>query len=248
MTDPTGIAKPEHLSPADRRTRLAIAALLIAGLAWYWFSSYAVPQCDDRKTVAAMTTGDILRLHDIKQAGYAWSQKTRGCLADVTTNGKRMHYAYTVSRVEGRRKSRIVYDYAQPALIQARFGKIAWNGDFAQQAEPIGREALLQAMLAGMDNLRGKPLLLPDLGMLLSPQHYREIADVEAVAPCREVAPGVYSCQLLIERNDVVLNMLTGGSSVMQEGDFTFQRDAAGNGWSVTPQFAGELRQAALKE
>ena len=245
MPRPTANANPEPLSTADRVTRLAIAPLLIAGLAWYWCSSYAVPRCDARETVTTMTTGDI-RLHDIKQAGYAWSQKTRGCLADVTTNGKRLHYAYTVSRVEGRRKSRIVHDYAQPALIQARFGQIAWHGDFAQQAEPIGREALLQAMLAGMDTIRGKPLLSPDLGMLLSPQHYREIADVEAVAPCREVAPGVQSCRLLVERNDLprIAPATVWGLSVLQQGDFTFQRSKDGKSWSVTPQFRDELNQA----
>lgn len=244
MTRPTANANPQHLSTADRATRLAVVPLLIAGLAWYWCSSYAVPRCDARETVTTMTTGDI-RLHDIKQAGYAWSQKTRGCLADVTTNGKRLHYAYTVSRVEGRRKSRIVHDYAQPALIQARFGQIAWHGDFAQQAEPIGREALLQAMLAGMDTIRGKPLLSPDLGMLLSPQHYREIADVEAVAPCREVAPGVQSCRLLVERNDLprIAPATVWGLSVLQQGDFTFQRSKDGKSWSVTPQFRDELNQ-----
>ena len=245
MPRPTANANPEPLSTADRVTRLAIAPLLIAGLAWYWFSSYAVPQCDDPETVSAMTTGDI-RLHDIRQAGYAWSQKIRGCLADVTTNGKRLHHAYTVSRVEARRKSRIVYDYAQPALVQARFGQIAWHGGFAQQAEPVGREALLQAMLTGMDGLRGKPLLFPDLGSLLSPQHYREIADVEAIAPCRMVAPGIQSCRLLVERNDLPRRApaTVWSRSVLQQGDFTFQRGQDGKGWTVTPQFRQELDQA----
>ena len=248
MTRPTAIANPKHLSTADRVTRLAVAPLLIAGLAWYWFSSYAVPRCDTRQTVAAVTDGKF-SLHDINQAGYAWSQKTRGCLATVSSNGKSMQYAYTVSRIEGRRKSRIVYDYAQPALIQARFGKIAWNGDFVQQAEPIGREALLQAMLAGMDGLRGKPLLFPDLGMLLSPQHYREIADVEAVTPCREVTPGIQSCRLLVERNDIARMAPTTvwSLSVLQQGDFTFQRSKDGKNWSVTPQFRMELDQAQLQ-
>ena len=78
----------------------------------------------------------------------------------------------------------------------------------------------------------------------------REIAEIEPLAPCKEISPGVYACRLLIERNDPVLSMLNGGSAVMLEGDFTFQRssaESAGNGWSVTPQFAGELRQAKVK-
>ena len=255
MTDPTGIAAPANDAPPGPLAWLILAAVLLGGLAWYWFSSYAVPRCDAPDTVAAITAGDM-RLHDIRQAGYAWSQKTRGCLANVTTSGKSMSYAYTVTRVEGRRKSRIVHDYAQPALIQARFGKIAWHGDFAQQAEPIGREALLQAMLTGMDTLRGKPLLFPDLGMLLSPQHYREIADVEAIAPCREVAPGIQSCRLLVERNDIahrshisprMAPTTVWGLSVLQQGDFTFQRSKDGKSWSVTPQFREELAQAQLQ-
>lgn len=248
MTDPTGIAAPDNDAPLSPLTWLTLALLLVAGLAWYWFGSYAVPRCDDKETVATMTTGDM-RLHDIKQAGYAWSQKTRGCLANVTTSGKSMSYAYTVTRVEGRRKSRIVHDYAQPALIQARFGQIAWHGDFVQQAGPIGRETLLQAMLAGMDTIRGKPLLFPDLGMLLSPQHYREIADVEAIAPCREVAPGIQSCRLLVERNDLprIAPSTVWGLSVLQQGDFTFQRGKDGKHWSVTPQFRDELDQAQLQ-
>lgn len=248
MTMPGGLAAPDNDAPVSSLAWLTLASLLVAGLAWYWFSSYAVPRCDARQTVAAVTDGKF-RLHDIKQAGYAWSRKTRGCLATVSLHGKSMPYAYTVARVEGRRTSRIAYDSARPALIQARFGKIAWYGDFMQQAEPIGREALLQAMLAGMDGLRGKPLLFPDLGMLLSPQHYREIADVEALAPCREVAAGIQSCRLLVERNDIARMAPTTvwSLSVLQQGDFTFQRSKDGKNWSVTPRFRRELDQAQLQ-
>lgn len=248
MTMPSGLAAPDNDAPVSPLAWLTLASLLVAALAWYWFSSYAVPRCDARQTVAAVTDGRF-SLHDIKQAGYAWSQKTRGCLATVNSHGKSMQYAYTVSRVEGRRTSRIGYDEARPELIQARFGKVAWNGDFAQQAEPIGREALLQAMLAGMDGLRGKPLLFPELGMLLSPRHYREIADVEALAPCREVTPGIQSCRLLVERNDIARMAPTTvwSLSVLQQGDFTFQRSKDGKNWSVTPLFRMELDQAQLQ-
>jgi hypothetical protein len=74
---------------------LTLASLLVAGLAWYWFSSYAIPRCDTRQTVAAVTDGKF-SLHDIQQAGYAWSQKTRGCLATVIEDGKPLQYAWTI--------------------------------------------------------------------------------------------------------------------------------------------------------
>jgi hypothetical protein len=104
-------------------------------------------------------------------------------------------------------------------------------------------------MLAGMDGLRGKPLLFPNLDMLLSPQHYREIAGVEAVTPCREVTAGIQSCRLLVERNDIARMAPTTvrSLSVLQQGDFTFQRSKDGKNWSVTPQFRMELDQAQLQ-
>lgn len=236
---PVSVAAPSRLS------WLVAASLVAGGLGWHWFSSYAVPRCDAPQTLAAMTSGRFV-LHEIRQAGYAWSRKIRGCLARVEENGKLLPYAYTIERVEGRRNSRLVYDYAQPRLIAQRFGQIAWHGDFARQAEPIGREAMLKAMQAGMDGLRGKPLTHLSLVALLSPHHYREIGDIEALAPCREAAPGLYACRLLIERNHLKHNgpMTVWASSVLQEGDFTFQRGSDKQAWSVTPQFGEELRQA----
>lgn len=236
---PAGVAEPGRLS------WLVAASLIAGGLGWYWFSSYAVPRCDARETLEAMTSGKFV-LHEIHQAGYAWSRKIRGCLAKVEENGKLLPYAYTIERVEGRRNSRLVYDYAQPRLIAQRFGQIAWHGDFAGQAEPIGREAMLKAMLAGMDTLRGKPLTHMSLVALLSPHHYREIGDIEALAPCRQASPGLYACRLLIERNDLRQNgpMTVWASSVLQEGDITFQRGKDKHAWTVTPQFGEELSQA----
>lgn len=223
------------------------ASLLAGALGWYWLASYAVPRCDAPQTLEAVTSGKFM-LHQVRQAGYAWSRKIRGCLANVEQGGKLLPYAYTIERVEGRRKSRLVYDYAQPRLIAQRFDQIAWHGDFLQQAAPIGQTAMLKAMLAGMDQLRGKPLTHIDLAALLSPHHYREIADIEALAPCREVAPGLYACRLLVERNDLRQSspMRVWASSVLQEGDFTFRRgsDNDNNTWTVTPQFGEELGQA----
>ena len=245
MTIPTGLATPDHNAPISPWSWLTLAAVLLAGLAWYWFNSYAVPRCDARETVASVTDGKF-SLDNIRQAGYSWSQKTRGCLATFSQNGKPMQFGWTITRVEGRRRSRLEYDHAHAGIVQARFGHLAWHGGFAAQGQPVGREALLTAMLAGMDALRGKPLFHPDLAALLSPQHYREIGDIEPLGPCKEVAPGEVSCRLLLARNDLASPVGTTvlAWSVLQQGDFTFQRVTGGKGWSVTPQFAEELQQA----
>ena len=248
MTIPTGLATPHNNAPISPWSWLALAAVLLAGLAWYWFSSYAVPHCDAKETVASVTDGKY-SLDNIKQAGYSWSQKTRGCLATVSQDGKALQFAWTITRVEGRRRSRLEYDHAHAGMVQARFGHLAWHGGFAPHGQPVGREALLAAMLAGMDALRGKPLLHVDLVALLSPQHFREIGDIEPLGPCKELSPGVVSCRLLLARNDLASPAGTTvlARSVLQQGDFTFQRSKDGKHWSVTPQFREELALAQLQ-
>lgn len=95
MTTPTGLAAPDNDAPVSPLAWLTLASLLVAGLAWYWFSSYAIPRCDTRQTVVAVTDGKF-SLHDVNQAGYAWSQKTRGCLATVMQDSKPLQYAWTI--------------------------------------------------------------------------------------------------------------------------------------------------------
>ena len=246
----------EGLFPGSRLAWLIIAPLALAGMVWYVMSGNSVPECDSTDTLTTMTrmlnkaapegTGKA-SLHDVKEAGYASSQHIRGCLATIALDGEKMDYAYTVARDDSGSKSRISYTGAQPLLVQARFGSIR-DGDFAQQAKPLGREALEKAFRDGMDGARIMPQPRQAFSLTQSMERTREIAEIEPLAPCKEISPGIYSCRLLIERNDALLGMLNGGTAVMQEGEFTFQRDAAGKGWSVTPQFALELRQAKGKE
>ena len=246
----------DGLFPGSRLTWLIAAPLALAGMVWYLFSSNSVPDCDAANTIETVTrmlnkatpegVGKA-SLHDVKEAGYASSHNIRGCLATIALDGEKMDYAYTVARDNSGSKNRISYVGAQPMLVRARFGAIE-DGDFAQQAKPLGREALEQAFRDGMDGARILPRPRQAFSLTQSMERTREIAEIEPLAPCREISRGVYSCRLLIERNDALLGMLNGGSAVMQEGEFTFQRNAAGNGWSVTPQFALELRQAKVKE
>ena len=242
--------------PGSRLTWLIVAPLALAGMVWYLFSGNSVPECDATNTIDTVTRmlnkaapegTPNASLQDVKEAGYASSQNIRGCLATIALDGEKMDYAYTVARDDSGSKRRISYVGAQPLLVKTRFGTVK-DGEFAQQAKPLGREALEKAFRAGMDGARILPQPRQAFSLTQSMQRTREIAEIEPLEPCKEVSPGVDSCRLLIERNDALLGMLNGGSAVMQEGDFTFQRDAAGNGWSVTPQFAFELRQARVKE
>lgn len=248
----------DGLFPGSRLTWVIVAPLALAGMVWYLVSGNSVPECDSSNTLATVTrmlnkaapegVGKA-SLHDVKEAGYASSHNIRGCLATIALDGEKMEYAYTVARDDSGGKSRISYVGAQPMLVQARFGTID-DGDFAQQAKPLGREALEKAFRDGMAGARITPQPRQAFSLTQSMERTREIAEIEPLAPCKEISPGVYSCRLLIERNDPVLSMLNGGSAVMLEGDFTFQRssaESAGNGWSVTPRFAGELRQAKVR-
>lgn len=246
----------DGLFPGPRLAWLIGAPLALAGMVWYVASGNSVPECDSAQTLAAVTrmlntpdSASAASLQDVSQAGYASSQKIRGCLAMVEQDGEKMEFAYTIARDDSGSKSRIAYAGAQPMLVKARFDAIK-DGDFVEQAKPLGREALEKAFRAGMDAVRGAPPPRVPFSLTQSRERTREIAEIEPLAPCREISPGVYSCKLLIERNDPILGMLAGGASVMQEGEFTFQRsgeEGAGNGWSVTPQFSSELRQAVLK-
>lgn len=242
--------------PGSRLTWLIVAPLALAGMVWYVVGGSSVPECDATNTIDTVTrmlnqaapegTGKA-SLHDVKEAGYASSHNIRGCLATIALDGEKIDYAYTVARDDSGSKRRISYVGAQPLLVKTRFGTVK-DGDFAQQAKPLGREALEKAFRAGMEGARILPQPRQAFSLTQSMERTREIAEIEPLAPCKEVSPGVVSCRLLIERNDALLGMLNGGSAVIQEGEFTFQRDAAGNGWSVTPQFAFELRQAKIKE
>lgn len=246
----------DGLFPGPRLAWLIAAPLALAGMVWYVMSGNSVPECDATDTISTVTRmlnkaapegTPKASLQDVKEAGYASSHNIRGCLATIALDGEKIDYAYTVARDDSGSKRRISYVGAQPLLVKTRFGSIQ-DGDFAQQAKPLGREALEKAFRAGMDGARIMPRPRQAFSLTQSMERTREIAEIEPLAPCKEISPGVYSCRLLIERNDALLGMLNGGSAVMQEGDFTFQRDAAGNGWSVTPQFALELRQAKIKE
>ncbi|MBH1995400.1 MAG: hypothetical protein I8H90_17735 [Burkholderiales bacterium] len=57
------------------------------------------------------------------------------------------------------------------------------------------------------------------------------------------------SCRLLLTRNDLAPAAASKvlAVSVLQQGDFTFQRSKDGKNWSVTPQFRTELDQAPLQ-
>lgn len=144
-------------------------------------------------------------------------------------------------------------------MIEARFGHINAQGNYAQQAEPIGRAKLEGALRAGVEAFNRNAgrsasdrLLQSVLGRhqqrrLDSADHdrQREIADVEPLAPCREVAAATrYVCRLLVERNDALLQSLGRAGKQLLEAEFTFERDAGASEWRMSEEFPREFSEA----
>ena len=185
--------------PGSRLTWLIVAPLALAGMVWYVVGGSSVPECDATNTIDTVTrmlnkaapegTGKA-SLHDVKEAGYASSHNIRGCLATIALDGEKIDYAYTVARDDSGSKRRISYVGAQPLLVKTRFGTVK-DGEFAQQAKPLGREALEKAFRAGMEGARILPQPRQAFSLTQSMERTREIAEIEPLAPCKEVSPGV---------------------------------------------------------
>ena len=167
--------------------------------------------------------------------------------------------------------------------MQARFGQIDAQGNYAQQGEPIGRDNLEQAVRAAVDAIgerNGSALAsrLADSAVSsaglsqIDAGRAREIAEVEPLASCRTTggtglaghsgsfgsagaASGIgatgdatrATCRLLIERNDPILTAIRRPASMLLEGDFSFERDGAGQGWHTAPEFVAQFSQAVLQ-
>ena len=258
--------------------------LLIGFAVWRIATPATLPACDAKETVSAVNgmlfkahvkaRSDVLHggldlpagmptVHQIKEVGHDTVRQARGCTSTIEVAGDKIPYAYVIeaskSSEGGDPQFRVVG--ADVRVVQTRFGHLDREGRPLQQAEPIGRANLEQALRAGVDALNQQQAGSRNRAMErmlaqrrerrdTAPEREREIAEVEPTGGCREAGVGGtrYSCPLLIERNDPLLDALGAGSLTLIEGDFTFERDTPGStSWRVSSDFAREYRDAIVK-
>lgn len=260
----------------------------LAGFIWYLVTPTAPPSCtssDVKKTLDRMmlmtnievrsrnplsglresSASDYISIRNLKTVGYAKADKTRGCLATLTSGGEENPYAYTIGpkrdaegKVESPEEFMIIG--ANPEIVTARFGNLTEEGDYAHQALPIGRNNLEKAFRAGADDVSKAASDLTNAMILAmgqlqkKPSSYtktdtnreREIAEVEPVGECQPLVAGKsYRCPLMIERNNPLMAAITGGGNTILQGNFTFE--LKNNHWQVSANFANEFATAVSK-
>jgi hypothetical protein len=272
------LARPARL--ARRRWAWSAGTLLVAGfVGWLVFWPASVPGCatgGTRSTIERLFLATSLDRIDsmkpdepiprpevgrISEVGYASAARVRACKTVVKLDGESMPYAFTIAAApEGR--SGFVITGAQPAIVEARFGRIDADGNFGNKAEPLGRAEVERAFRAGVEGSRGRlASLAPQppafdvenaarrkFGLSYdAPERKREIAEVEPVGPCKPVEGNkVYRCRLLIERNEPLLAALGRDGGTVLDGEFTFERDGAAGQWRTTEALQGELGRAIV--
>lgn len=249
-----------------------MGGLLAAGaFMWYNASPMPVPACDAPEITALVThlfssaTIDAAAAVypppasaqmppipcEVKEVGFARTARVRACTGVADIQGKKTVFAFTVGAPPGEPGGMGIMG-ADPVLVRARFGNFDANGDFANQAQPIGRDNLNKAFRAGVaalseGNTDAHPGRPSTLQTQLMAERLRDIAQLEPLAPCRESRAGLhYSCRLLVEDNEHLM-AATGHGFIMLEDDFTFERDAAGKDWRVSAEFPKQYSGAVVK-
>jgi len=192
-------------------------------------------------------------LVDPKEVGYASETRVRGCLATLKSGDTERPYAYTIERGGIGGGNRVTG--ASTAIVKARFGHLDANGKFINNAAPIGRDKAESVFRSSFEQQVGgppssspedKPGKLPQFATPAA-ERTRAIAEIEPVAPCREIKAGlVYSCRLLVEYNDPLMLVLT-QSSIELQGDFTFQREKESSPWTMSQAFGAEFSEILAK-
>jgi hypothetical protein len=262
------------------RIFLLITLLLAIVVAWEIFQPAPAPHCSDidtkgaieqlfsdspgsrmdfRKPGAPISTPIV---ESTSEVGYASAPRVRACKAVVQVGGRQVPFAFTIAPAKDEGGFAILG--AQPAIIEARFGNIDADGNYGNDADPLGRAEVERALRSGVDNIyrelgftpngasKRDQDMLNDIRRKLGqphddPDRAREIAEVEPLGPCRPVqADKVYSCRLLVERNDRLFAVLNHGASLVLDGEFTFERAGLLGQWRTTKSLPGELAKATM--
>ena len=260
-TVPTEVGKRRISS--GRIAAVGAVFALSAGAYFLYQLTIGPPACDASGTITLVSdtlqeampdAGDGKRaaftLTQVKEIGYAPALRSRGCTATVVVENKAIRYAFVVGP-RADRYGTLGVAAADRSIVEARYGHVAASGDFASQAEPIGRDALVRVLRqevaarrlfhSAMASDASSPLAVMNK---LRARAIPEIADVEPLGACRELMRGThYACDLLIEHNDLSFAALGVRGQILQ-GEFTFVREPRTNQWRVSSDFGPEFEQA----
>jgi hypothetical protein len=262
--------------PGPRWLWIAAPVLFVGFLVWTFVKPASVPDCTDSdvaRTINSMmfkagvdSRVDLAmrgvmdakpstpRVHAIREVGFATETRTRGCVGKLKMDDNEIPYAFTIAP-SGTEKGEFAVIGAEPAIVQARYGKLDSEGKFLNKAEPLGRAEVERAFRAGVDSAGiSRSSAFAQMHQqrssalsTMAPERTREIAEIEPMAPCREIKAGVaYSCRLLVERNDAMLAAFGAGSGTLIDSEFTFERDSATAPWRVSAGFAEEFAKAVV--
>jgi hypothetical protein len=190
-----------------------------------------------------------------REIGYNRVQQQRGCIAQVAILDEKRVFAYIIARAASPDSHQAMLRGAQPEIVQARFGTLDANGDFAQQGDPVGRASLEQAFRAGVAAIADDPMNQLAQVMKRLKRHPLNGAaeeranDIEPMGECRPLKENEsYVCPLLVEWENPMIAMIVSKSRQILHGEFTFERNErdAEQPWRVSAGFSAELERAAM--
>lgn len=260
--------------------------LAVAGFIWYVLTPTEPPSCSSSEVQKSLDTmmlmqsietntrnplralreegsSNYVAVRNIETVGYAKVDKIRGCLATLKSKDDEAPYAFTIGpkrEANGTvsKPEEFMIIGANPEIVKARFGHLTAEGNYAHQAQPIGRSNLEKAFRTGFDRLSpqspdNRNALALALGQLQKKEssftqtdanRQREIAEIEPVGECKPLEVGKrYLCPLMIERNNPVLAATMGDGNSILQGSFTFE--LKNNEWQITDNFGKEFVSAS---
>ncbi|WP_230942273.1 hypothetical protein [Burkholderia stagnalis] len=187
------------------------------------------------------------RISNHREIGYDESNRSRGCVADMSIADLHTNIGYVV-RPNEKGKGDFVVQMFPPEYVIARYNEQGLN---SRLGAPVGREAISTAFMAGVVGFDskvsrispsyGKPLLGDDTPTTME----RSVLGVVPAEDCKQIDSDHVSCPLLIDYRDRLLGAFGAPSMLQLKGDFTFVKD--GSGWKMADDFTETLTKALVE-
>lgn len=244
---------------------LAVALAIGAYLMW----PASTPTCGASETVKAlnsimfdvrmdmirkntMATRDLgsetyPRISNHREIGYDESNRSRGCVADMSVGDLHSTIGYAV-RPAAKGEGGFVMQALPPKYVTARYNQQGLN---PKLGAPLGLEAISTAFFAGVARLDsklssmspsyGKPLPGDDTPTTM----VSNVLGVVPAADCKQIDSDHVSCPLLIDYGNRLFDVVSVPLILQLKGDFIFVKD--GSNWKMADDFDETLTKAIVE-